>query len=213
MRKINYKPFSQENEILWSKELKVLLGKRFPKTKLGQIWVETVIYTLIGLSLLGILLAFAVPEIQKQKDKAVISATINAMGELDNNIVDVRRNGVGNVREMSFLINRGSLVVDSPNDKIAFVIEDSSFVYSEIGRDVVLTGTNLKVLTEKNGKKNRITLTLDYRSGTRTNITYNGVDNEKSLTPASISYNFIIENLGRGDINDPNSYINVDLSS
>ncbi|MEK6890790.1 MAG: hypothetical protein AABX03_01500 [Nanoarchaeota archaeon] len=213
MRKINYKPFSQENEILWSKELKVLLGKRFPKTKLGQIWVETVIYTLIGLSLLGILLAFAVPEIQKQKDKAVISATINAMSELDNNIVDVRRNGVGNVREMSFLINRGSLVVDSPNDKIAFVIEDSSFVYSEIGRDVVLTGTNLKVLTEKNGKKNRITLTLDYRSGTRTNITYNGVDNEKSLTPASISYNFIIENLGRGDINDPNSYINVDLSS
>ena len=180
--------------------------------RLGQIWVETVIYTLIGLVLLGILLAFAVPEIQKQKDKAVIGNTINAMNELDNNIVDVRRNGPGNVREMSFLINRGSLIIDSGGDKLSFIIDDSEFVYSEVGRDVLLSGTNLKVLTEENGKKYRVSLILDYRSGTRTNITFDGNDNEKSLTPASISYNLIIENFGRGDINDENSFVNVDIS-
>lgn len=179
--------------------------------RLGQIWVETVIYTLIALVLLGVMLAFAVPQIQKQKDKAIISNTISAMSELDNNIIDVRRNGIANVREMSFLISQGSLTIDSPNDLIIFEVPDSSYLYSELGRDVALSGTNLKALSEKNGKKYKVTLTLDYRSGTKTNITYNNNDDVQVLSPSSVNYNLLIENRGR-NVTDPTSLTRIDIS-
>jgi len=37
--------------------------------KRAQVWVETVIYTLIGLSIMGVVLAVAIPKINETKDK------------------------------------------------------------------------------------------------------------------------------------------------
>lgn len=166
------------------------------KTK-GQVWIETVIYTLIGLVLLGIILTFAIPEIGKQKDKTIIQNTINVFNELDNTIVEVKRNGVGNVREMAIQLTKGSIIIDSLTDRIIYEMPDSSYLYSELGRDVEISGTNIRVLTEKNGKSNKVSIILDYRSSSRANITFNGKDEKAILNPGSINYNLAIENLGR----------------
>lgn len=169
------------------------------KKKKGQVWVETVIYTLIFLVMIGLLLAFSTPLIEKQKDKTIIEKTINAMNELDNNIIEVKTKGTSNSREMAFQIGRGNLIVDSITDKLIFEIDDSSYIYSEEyerggGRTVNIPGTNLKVLTTKNGDKHRITLTLDYNN--KINITYNRADQKKTFNTAPTAYKIMAENTG-----------------
>ena len=39
------------------------------KLKRGQVWVETVIYTLIGLAIIGVVMAAALPKINERKDE------------------------------------------------------------------------------------------------------------------------------------------------
>lgn len=176
------------------------------KNNKAQVWVETVIYTLIGLVLIGIVLAVATPAIQKQKDKSTIERTIDAMNELDRNILGVKGAGVANTREMSFSIGKGTLIVNSSNDKIFFQIDESSYPYSETGKSVDIPGTNQEVLTQKRGKKYLITLTLDYSR--KIDITFNSKDETKILTQASTPYVIIVENNG---LPDAESLVNIDL--
>ena len=42
----------------------------------GQIWIETVIYTLIGLALIGLVLAILTPKIKEFGDRQIIEQTI-----------------------------------------------------------------------------------------------------------------------------------------
>ncbi len=176
------------------------------KNNKAQVWVETVIYTLIGLVLIGIVLAVATPAIQKQKDKSTIERTIDAMNELDRNILGVKGAGVANTREMSFSIGKGNLIVNSSNDKIIFQIDESSYPYSETGKSVEIPGTNQEVLTQKKGKKYLITLSLDYSQ--KINITFNRMDEAKTLTQASTPYVLLVENNG---IPNPASLVNIDI--
>lgn len=181
------------------------------KKKKAQVWIETVIYTLIFLVLMGLLLAFATPVIEKQKDKAIIEKTINGMNELDNNILNVKIKGVSNTRDMDFQIGRGNLIIDGIEDKIIFEISNSAYVYSEEyerggGRVVNIPGTNLKVLTARNGDKHRVTLTLDYNN--KLNITYDHKDEKKIYNNAPTPYRIIAENTG---IVNESGILNVDL--
>ena len=47
--------------------------------KEGQIWIETVLYTLIGLSLIGLTLTFVMPRINASKDIATIEQTMESL--------------------------------------------------------------------------------------------------------------------------------------
>ena len=55
--------------------------------KKGQVWIETVVYTLIGLSIIAIILTMAMPQIDKMKDKSVVEQTATALNELDKKII------------------------------------------------------------------------------------------------------------------------------
>lgn len=176
--------------------------------KKAQVWIETVVYTLIGLILISTVLAFAIPAIQKQKDKAIIDRTIEAMNQLDNNILEVKRNGVANVKTMDFVIGRGKLTIDGEKEIIKFYIDDSAYAYSEVGFDVKIPGSNMKVLTEKNGKKFKITTTLDYSQ--KIDLTYSLNNNAKVLTPVPTPYTLSIENNGINPVN-PSGLINIDI--
>ena len=90
----------------------------------GQVWVETVIYTLIGLVLIGTVLAFATPAIMEQKDKATIEKTAVALQEMDNAIVEVKNFGTGNTRIINFILGEGNLLVDGKEEKIIFYIAE-----------------------------------------------------------------------------------------
>jgi type II secretory pathway pseudopilin PulG len=165
------------------------------RNKKGQVWVETVIYTLIGLVLIGTVLAFAVPFINEQKDRVTIEKTSESMNALDNVILNTKGQGIGNKREFNFLIGQGGLTVDGADNSIKFKIEGSRYAYSEPGFTINIAGTNLKANTRKNGDKFDVTLTLDYDE--KIDIVYDEANSLKVYTAAPNPYNLIIENLGK----------------
>ena len=174
--------------------------------KKAQVWVETVVYTLIGLVLIGTVLAIATPFINEQKDRAIIERTSEAMNSLDNTILNIKSQGIGNKREFSFLIGKGSLLVDPKKDEIKFIIEESNYKFSEPGFTIDISGTNMKVRTVKSGKKYDVTLILNYLNNV--DISYDFVvddndviikegNSEKRFSAAPSPYKLIIENLGK----------------
>ena len=168
--------------------------------KRGQVWVETVIYTLIGLAIIGLVLAVALPKINEKKDEIVIEQAISALGEIDNKIYEVQR-ASGNRRVVDLEIGSGKVIVDMKKDTIVWIL-DSSFPYSEENVPVPLGKINV---TTTIGNPWRVELKLWYSM----DITYDG-DNfgVKQLDVAPTPYKLSIENKGKND--DGN--IVVDLS-
>ena len=89
------------------------------------------IYTLIGLTIIGLLLAVSKPQIDKQKDKALIEQAVNGLGVIDEKIFDVL-SGTGNKRRIELKLGKGVFTFDAKNDKIIWEL-DSAYQYSELG--------------------------------------------------------------------------------
>lgn len=163
--------------------------RRLNCSRRGQVWVETVIYTLIGIAIIGLVLAVAKPKIDAKKDEVVIEQAIEALGNINAKIYEVQR-AAGNRRTVDLTIGRGTLVLDLGEDTISWVIE-SSFEYSEKG--VVVPIGSLNVLTEESTPW-KVTLEEDYSFDIQYDEQTTGT---KELTEASIPYRMIIENAGR----------------
>ena len=172
------------------------------KNKLGQIWVETVIYTLIFLVLIGVVLAFVTPAIQKQKDKTTIQRTIDGLIEIDNGILDVKRAGPSNIRQVSLLISKGTLTIDGVNGKITFEILESAHKFSEVGKRVAYSD-NLEVKTTDNGKNFDVLMTLKYDLTEVLLKDTGGVQTSRTFSKAQTPYQIMIENAGRATVDDP----------
>ena len=155
--------------------------KKIQKQKKAQVWVETVIYTLIGLAVIGILLVVTKPKIDSIKDKLAIEQSISVLDEINNKINEVKV-AQGNKRVVTLKITKGKFVIDSENDKLYWII-DSKHKYSEPGVSVSI-GKDFNVLTTEASPwdvRLEITLTSDLR--------YNGEDvGTKELEAASTPY-------------------------
>jgi len=155
----------------------------------AQIWIETVIYTVIGLAIIGIVLAIATPTIDKYKDRTVIEQSISVLNDLDSEIAEVEYYGLGNRRPFEFRIKKGTLEIDSQADKITYLLEESRLEYSELGTDV--KQGDIIIRTDKKGSRFDISLSLSYDD---INITYNDKDEKKIFHPSSVPYKIFIEN-------------------
>lgn len=161
--------------------------------KFGQVWVETVIYTLIGLAIIGIVLAGALPKINEKKDEMTIEQSINALSTIDDKIYEIQR-APGNRRVISLEIKSGSFVIDPARDRLMWILE-SSYPYSDIGFSVPINRINVTT-REKDPGVYEIELLTQYSE----DIRYNDQDGfEGTLASAPVPYNLIVENLGRED--------------
>lgn len=160
--------------------------------KRGQVWVETVIYTLIAFVLIGAVLAFVKPKIEEFQDKAILDQTLTTFEEVNNIIISLVQGGAGNKRTPELGLKKGMLKIDGKNDKLIFEME-SRYQYSEPGSEVSVGKTILK--TEKIGKLNMVTITMDYSS--KYDLTYQDEDIEKILNKASNPYKIAILNKGQ----------------
>jgi len=158
--------------------------------KRGQVWIETVIYTLIALTLIGAVLAFAAPKISEVQDRAIIEQTIIMMQNIDTKISSVVEGGIGNKRVVEIGIKKGLLKIDANNDLIIFEIESES-QYSQLG-EKFNTG-NIAVITEELGSTNRVTLTSNY---SRYDLVHNGLNELKIISASTTPYKLSIENKG-----------------
>lgn len=168
----------------------------------GQIWVETVIYTLIGLVLIGIVLAVVTPKINEYKDRALIEQTMEAMNVMDSKIGEVIKEGVGNKRVVDFRVRRGSLYFDLENDEIIFELNNSKVVYSEPGKEVDIG--RISVLTTEQNSKNSVQLKMKYNSDLRMNRRGESEINTgtEKFTAASTPYKFFFEHSGFTEFNE-----------
>ena len=172
------------------------------KKKRGQIWVETVIYTLIAFVMIGLVLSFVKPKIEEIQDKALIEQSIGIMEDISIIISSLVEGGPGNQRLIELGIRKGDLKIDGIKDKILFEIE-SRYTYSEPGENIY--HGSIIVHTKKRGKFNTVNLTIDYSE--EYNITYNGEDKLKTISKASTPYKLSISNKG-GD----KTIINIEIN-
>lgn len=161
--------------------------------KKAQVWVETVIYTLIALSIIAATLAFVKPKIQEIQDKTVVEQSIEIMEYIDQVIGQIIRGGAGNTRIVDVGIKKGSLYLDGETDSIVFEIENSRNMYSEPGTEI--PSGNVVILTEKKGDKlYDITLKLDYSM--EYDLQFSGEDKLKTLSKSSTPYKILFDNEG-----------------
>jgi len=159
--------------------------------KRGQIWVETVIYTLIALVMIGLVLSFVKPKIEEIQDKAIIEQSIEIMEDINTIILSLIQGGPGNKRLIELGIKKGNLKIDGISDKIVFEME-SRYTYSEPGQDIY--HGSIIAHTEKRGKFNIVNLTVDYSEDY--DITYQGENKLKTISKASTPYKLFISNKG-----------------
>ena len=157
--------------------------------KKGQVWIETVIYTLIALAMIGAVLGFAKPKIEELQDKAIIEQTINILNDISTLILSVER-VPGNQRLIQIDIRKGELKVDGKTDEVIFNL-DSRYTYSEPG--IIISLGNIRVNTTDMGDLNKIVLISNY---TKYNITYQGEDRERILGKGTVAYKLSISNEG-----------------
>jgi len=173
---------------------KIILNSR------GQVWIETVIYTLIGLAVIGILLAVSKPKIEQMKDRIVIEQTIKSLNEVSTRIYDVQI-ATGNKRILDLKISKGLFYINSSEDKIGWILE-SNYKYSQLGRDVNLGNM---VINTREGAPYVVEISMDYSP---VNLTIDGREGYSSFEGSPSAYKMSIENLGKYG----NSPTNVDLT-
>lgn len=161
------------------------------KNKRGQVWIETVTYTLIALVMIGLILSFAKPEIEKMRDKVLIEQSFEMVKEIDQTIFEVGEDTVGNKRKLEITLKKGFIEINGVNDTLIFSI-DSKNLYSEPGQEYV--EGNFQILTIEKGKFNTITITRNYTE--EYDILYKAENVSKTITKANSHYDFFITNNG-----------------
>lgn len=167
------------------------------KNKFGQVWIETVIYTLVAFALIGTVLTFVKPKIEQMQDKALLDQSVEMLSEIKSIISSISGTS-GNVRVIDVTIKKGFLEIDPANDLIIFQME-SNAEYSEIGQEIIKDSGNTILLTEKISGGNLVTIKSNYSKNYNLNL---DGQNEASrrLNKASSSYKISIENKGiQGD--------------
>jgi len=158
----------------------------------GQVWIETVIYTLIGLTIMGLVLAVALPKINAKKDEVMIDQAVQALGDIDDKVYEVQRAAL-NRRTVDLDIGKGRVIIDMDEDSISWVI-DSSYKYSEPGMWVPKGVVD--ALTEETDPWT-VTLKIDYAVDIRFGETTVGT---KELDSAPTPYKLMIENTGKDSV-------------
>ncbi len=161
----------------------------------GQIWVETVIYTLIAFAMIGLALAFIKPKIDEIQDKAIIEQSISMLEEINSVIKNI--GDAGNQRVVELGIREGTLTINGTNDLLLFEIT-GEYAYSE--PETKLEIGKILALTEQKGELYTVTLTSNYSSH---NLLYDNADTERTLSKSSNPYKILISNQGNDENGKP----------
>lgn len=171
--------------------------------KRGQVWIETVLYTLIGLALIGIALGFIMPKINAARDKILVEQTINSLGAFDDKVSEAIQEGKGNVRQVEFSMKKGELYIDGTTDEIKFVLTGLTSPYSQPGVEIAIGRIN--VTSSVGQKTSSVNLSVHYNA----DLTYNGKDEQKKFTASSIPYKFYIDNGGVRDVSPGKTWVDI----
>ncbi|MEK6859196.1 MAG: hypothetical protein AABX54_00120 [Nanoarchaeota archaeon] len=167
------------------------LKNKITENSRAQVWIETVIYTLIGLAIIAILLSITLPQVDKMKDRTVMTQATDMLNILNSKILETEESP-GNIRIANIKISRGKLEIDSKNNTISYIFENTRLEPTEIGESV--KEGNVIIETKKSGDKFNVILKIDYNNVL--NISYGGRKETKILHQGTSPYKIIMQNLG-----------------
>ena len=124
----------------------------------SQIWVETAIYTLIGLTIISIILSLSLPQIEKMKDRETVKQTIVGLNRLNEKISEVRE-APGSTRIFNLMISKGKIEIDPPNSTVVYKLENTRLQLGELGEKI--KDGDVITETQKYGSRFNIILTLN----------------------------------------------------
>lgn len=157
----------------------------------GQVWIETVLYTVIGLAIMGVILSVIKPSLDQKRDELVLNQVREILDGIDGQVQEVVNTGQGNTRTVEITMKKGELLIDTGNNSVVFSM-DSKYMLSELGKEIIISRT--KVLTKERAKGSYfVTMTLDYSNY---NITFTGQKKNKELQASSTPYKVAITNNG-----------------
>ena len=159
----------------------------------GDVWISTVLYTLIGLAIVGSLIAIIQPKVSEYKDRIIIDNTQQSLNLLDNTVTRTRE-ATGTRLNYILKLDKGNFIIDGKNEIISWQAE-SKYRFSEENQTINLTFGNLKAATFSQAGGWNVTLILDYR-GYGLNLTVNGANDVKTLSASSMPYSIWITNRG-----------------
>ena len=166
------------------------------KTKYSQIWVETVVYTLIGLSILGMIIAVITPKINQMIDKTTLTHSLESLNSINEQIMDTMTSA-GQQREIILNAKKGEYVINGLDDTFYFILKNSNYKYSQPG--IIFPQGDIEVLTSnKTAGKYDVVFLLNYSSF---NLTFYNEDGVKQLTSSPVEYNLLIQNKGNKQLN------------
>ena len=160
--------------------------------KKGQVWIETVLYTLIGLAIMGVILSIVKPTLDQKRDELVLNQAVEILEAIEGQISDVIYRGEGNTRTVEVTLKKGQIIISTANDSIDLYM-DSKHLYSEIDREVNV-GKIIVKTTEKAKKSYFVHMSLKYP---HYDLIYDGQDREKTLQHSSTPYKIAITNQGK----------------
>src|SRR3989344_2932663 len=155
----------------------------------GQVWVETVLYTGIALTLIALVLAYISPKIELAQERAIVDQSISSLNKIDSKISEVLQ-AKGNRRILELEIKKGELYVSPEENEIYFLLKELSNPYSQEG--VQIERGRMNILTVKNNSDYEVKISIPY---TDIDLTYNELQVEKKFTPSAIPYSFSVEYL------------------
>ncbi len=158
------------------------------RNKKAQVWVETVIYTLVGLSILGLLLVSTKPKLDKMKDESLINQAIESFGIINEKVYEAAQT-TGMRVKYDLKIGKGTFVIDAEEDILYWRIP-SSLKYSEENIAVEL-GSTMSIKTVQ-GDPWLVEVSMPYNF----DIQYDGKNEVKEFIEAGNMYSFTIENEG-----------------
>jgi hypothetical protein len=88
--------------------------------KNGQVWIETVLYTVIGLAIMGVILSVIKPSLDQKRDELVLNQVREILDGIDGQVQEVVNTGQGNTRTVEITMKKGKLLIDAGNNSVVF---------------------------------------------------------------------------------------------
>lgn len=159
----------------------------------SQMWISTIIYMLIGLTIISALLIAVKPKIEESRDRFTIKYVINALDSLDSLINEVNE-VIGTKRVFEIKISKGKIKIIPQGDIIEYEII-TNFKFSEPNKTLKIGNINL--ITKEEEGKIRTRIWINY---SESNINITTMKNEEgkniTITPSETKYKLWIENIG-----------------
>jgi len=167
------------------------MKKHFLKGKKADIWISTVLYTLISLAIIGTLLGVVRPRIDEMRDHYLIDQTIGALNQIDKTVTSVKT-AQGMRLPVEFQLSRGILIFNTTSKIIQWSLPDSRYQYSETGFPVSIGKLSLKTSNTSSDRWN-ILVQLNYSDII---FTVNNQSIPKTYQSSSRVYSIWAENKG-----------------